>query len=277
MTPLRRHDLERPWGRLRIWSGGSGPGLLAIHGLGGSGRYWQGLADHLGDRYTVMAPDLGGFGGSAKPELDYDRAFHLDELEAVVADVAPEGPLAVVGHSLGGVLGALWSARTTHRVAALALTAAPFPTGTGFDERSLREMRPSLGRRALAGTARAAWPVIALPIGLARGYSAAVVMDFGRPTVRARAWTLATLLSDPTLRDELSELGRMSPPPASLILNAEDDRRVPVRAQEAWAAVLPGAERVLVPGGGHQFLLRTGFDPLTSWLGNQLPGRGQTL
>ena len=164
MTWLRRHDLERPWGRLRVWSAGTGPGLLAIHGLGGSGRYWEGLADQLLGRFTVIAPDLGGFGGSDKPEVDFDRAFHLADLEAVVADLAPEGPLRVVGHSLGAVLGALWSGRTARAVDALALAAAPFPAGGGFDERSLREMHPSLGRRAVAGAARVVWPAIALPM-----------------------------------------------------------------------------------------------------------------
>ncbi len=266
MTRLRPHDLARPWGRMRVWSAGSGPAVLAIHGLGGSGRYWQGLADRLGDRCTVIAPDLGGFGGSDKPELDYDRAFHLGDLDAVVADAAPPGPLAVVGHSLGGVLGALWCVRNPRRVRALALAATPFPTGAHPGPRDPREMQPSFGRRGLAATARLVWPLVALPVGLARGYSAAVVMDFARPTVRARAWTLASLLSDPSIREEVGALALLDPAPPALLLSATDDRRVPIRAQEAWAALLPGADRLEVPTGGHQFLLRTGFEPLTTWL-----------
>ncbi len=259
---------------MRVWSAGSGPAVLAIHGLGGSGRYWQGLADQLGDRYTVIAPDLGGFGGSDKPELDYDRAFHLGDLDAVVADASSSGPLAVVGHSLGGVLGALWCVRDPRRVRALALAATPFPTGAHLGPRDPREMRPSLGRRGLAATARLVWPLVALPVGLARGYSAAVVMDFARPTVRARAWTLASLLSDPSIREEVGALARMDPAPPALLVNAADDHRVPIRAQEAWASFLPAADRLEVPGGGHQFLLRTGFEPLTTWLERSGP---QTL
>lgn len=265
MSRLRRRDLARPWGRMRVWSAGAGPGLLAIHGLGGSGRYWQGLADGLGHRFTVIAPDLGGFGGSDKPELDYDRTFHLADLDAVVAETAPAGPLSIVGHSLGGVLGALWLVGHPDRVSVLALAATPFPHGAGFDGRNLREMRPSLGRRTLAATARSVWPAVALPVGLARGYSAAVVVDFGRPTVRARAWTLASLLSDPALPGELSGLSRIDPAVPTLLLYAADDRRVPLTAGSAWASLLPSAARVVVPSGGHQFLLRTGFDPLTTW------------
>ena len=108
------------WGRVRVWEAGSGPTLLAIHGVGGSGRYFRGLAERLGDRYRIVAPDLGGFGASDKPDVAYDRAFHLATLDAVAGD----GPVTLVGHSLGGTFAALWAASRHDRVAGLALVAA---------------------------------------------------------------------------------------------------------------------------------------------------------
>jgi len=59
-----------------VWEAGEGPVILAVHGLGGSGRYWQGLADAAGDRFRIVAPDLGGFGTSDKPRPRDDRALH---------------------------------------------------------------------------------------------------------------------------------------------------------------------------------------------------------
>ncbi|MEX0984551.1 MAG: alpha/beta fold hydrolase [Actinomycetota bacterium] len=81
---MRARRLDMPWGRLRLWEAGEGPTtILAVHGLGGSGRYWDGLAEAVGPGFRVIAPDLGGFGGSSEPREAADRAFHLEALDAV--------------------------------------------------------------------------------------------------------------------------------------------------------------------------------------------------
>src|SRR3712207_6485262 len=97
---------------MRVWEQGDGPTVLAIHGLGGSGRYWQGLADRTGERFCVVAPDLAGFGASSKPrDAAYDRAFHTADLDAVVEACRTSGEITVVGHSLGAMLALVWGAR----------------------------------------------------------------------------------------------------------------------------------------------------------------------
>ena len=85
MTRLHGAWLERPWGRMRVWTSGRGPVVLALHGLGGSGRYWRGLADRLGDDVTLVAPDLAGFGSSETPAVDVDRSLLLGDVDAIVA------------------------------------------------------------------------------------------------------------------------------------------------------------------------------------------------
>ena len=125
---LRGGWLRLPWGRMRVRHGGSGPVLLAVHGLGGSGRYWDGLARRVGHRFTVVAPDLAGFGRSDNPRVEYGRAFHVENLDAVVRRMAGREPVLVAGHSLGAVFGALWASAHAEEVTALALAAAPFPT-----------------------------------------------------------------------------------------------------------------------------------------------------
>ena len=59
---------------MRVWQGGQGPIVIALHGLGGSGRYWHRIAERDAG-YTVVAPDLPGFGGSSKPIAAYDADF----------------------------------------------------------------------------------------------------------------------------------------------------------------------------------------------------------
>ncbi len=248
---------------MRVWATGSGPTVLAVHGLGGSGRYWQGLVDLVRDRYQVVAPDLAGFGGSAKPRhASYDRTFHLANLDA-----APgvEEAVAVVGHSIGGTLAALWAARHAGRVRALALAAAPFPSADGRHA-WMREGRPPRGMRLAARGIRLLVPLLSLPVGVVRGYPGPIALDYGRQRLRARAPTMWWLLHDPDMDDELERVRDGLALCAVLLAQARDDRTVLADAVGRWASLLPHAERIEVPSGGHQFLIREGFDPLARWL-----------
>jgi pimeloyl-ACP methyl ester carboxylesterase len=255
--------VERPWGRQRIWEAGVGAPLLAIHGLGGSGRYWQGLADRVGDRYRVVAPDLAGFGSSDKPDIEYDRAGHLADVGAAASDA---GPVAVVGHSLGGVLAALWASANASRVGALALAAPPFPLGAGPDYRQMGDRPISLGRRAAVGFAKVALPVVSFPVGLARGYPPEVVRDFTRQTLAARGGTMWSLLTDPSIREDVDDVGGLDGTVPTLIVHASDDRTVRPEAHDRWTTLMPHADARVLDDGGHQFLLRGGFEPVAGWL-----------
>jgi pimeloyl-ACP methyl ester carboxylesterase len=82
-------------------TGGEGPTLLLIHGIGGDWRTWEPVLDGLARNHHVVAVDLPGHGGSAKGPGDYS----LGALASVLRDLG--GSLGidratVVGHSLGG-------------------------------------------------------------------------------------------------------------------------------------------------------------------------------
>lgn len=83
---------------------GSGtPTLLLLHGLGATGEVWDGLVRGLGDRWSgeVLVVDLPGHGRSAP----LDR-YSFGAMAAGIAEsLDPDRPVAVLGHSLGGVLG----------------------------------------------------------------------------------------------------------------------------------------------------------------------------
>ncbi len=264
MTAAAIRSVELPWGRMRVWEAGAGSPMLAIHGLGGSGRYWRRLADRIGDRYRVIAPDLAGFGASDKPsDPSYDIAFHLANLDAALEGSV--GRVAVVGHSLGGVLGAFWAAERAERVSALALLAAPYPNGDG-ESAWMREGRPPKGARTYTRTLRILVSTLSFPIGVARGYPPSVALDYGRQRFLGRARTTWWALHDPAVTDRLDDVAGALASVPTLIANAPDDHTVEIAAQDRWARLLPAAERVVVPSGGHQFLLRGGDDPLVTWL-----------
>ena len=251
---------------MRVWEQGDGPTVLAIHGLGGSGRYWQGLADRTGERFRVVAPDLAGFGASSKPrDAAYDRAFHMEDLDAVVEACAPEGTIVVVGHSLGAMLGLVWGAHRLDRVAALGLVATPYPVPARSAPQPIGGARAWFLRGA-AGALRIAWPVLSLPVIASGPYPGPVVRDFGRQTLRARTRSLYALWSDPTLVDELATIERIPATTPVLLAHARDDVRVPPANVHRWRRHVLHAEPLLVPEGGHQVLLHTRFAPLAEWL-----------
>lgn len=257
---------------MRVWRGGRGPVLLAVHGLGGSGRYWQGLEDLAGDRFTIVAPDLPGFGGSEKPKVVYDRPFLLAALDAVAGDL---GPVVVVGHSLGAVLGLLWAAQRPERVAGVNLSAAPYPEPRPDWDPARWAGARRLVPATVGALAKVTWPLLSLPAQALSRYPGAVVRDYGRQTMRSRAWTLWSLWSDPSL--EAAVIGAAARIPAStpiLLLHAADDRSVRVDAIDGWRRVLPAARRQVLPHGGHQFLLHGRFEALAPWLDDRAGATG---
>jgi haloacetate dehalogenase len=69
---LFRVDL--PEGHLRVRRGGSGPALLMLHGNPQTHAMWHKVAPTLAKRFTVICPDLRGYGGSHMPPATVDHA-----------------------------------------------------------------------------------------------------------------------------------------------------------------------------------------------------------
>ena len=59
---------------LRVRHAGSGPGLLLLHGHPRTHTTWHRVASQLAESYTVVCPDLRGYGKSSKPPTDADHA-----------------------------------------------------------------------------------------------------------------------------------------------------------------------------------------------------------
>ena len=91
-------------GELTVRGGGAGePVLLLLHGLGATGDVWDGWSVLLDERWPGrwLAPDLPGHGGS-----DRLTRYSFGAVAASVANlVQPAERVAVLGHSMGGVVG----------------------------------------------------------------------------------------------------------------------------------------------------------------------------
>jgi haloacetate dehalogenase len=58
---------------LRVRHGGGGPPLLLLHGHPRTHAMWHLVAPRLAHAFTVVAPDLRGYGDSSKPPTTPDH------------------------------------------------------------------------------------------------------------------------------------------------------------------------------------------------------------
>jgi haloacetate dehalogenase len=65
--------VETPGGSIRLRHGGDGPPLLLLHGTPQTHAMWNLVAPELAKRFTVICPDLRGYGGSFKPTPSADH------------------------------------------------------------------------------------------------------------------------------------------------------------------------------------------------------------
>jgi haloacetate dehalogenase len=91
---------------LRVRVGGTGPPLLLLHGHPQTHVMWHRIAPDLARAFTVVAPDLRGYGESSKPPTTPDHEPYSKR--AMARDMATLmtqlgfGQFAVAGHDRGG-------------------------------------------------------------------------------------------------------------------------------------------------------------------------------
>jgi haloacetate dehalogenase len=59
---------------LHVTIGGSGPPLVLLHGYPQTHVMWHKIAPRLAEDFTIVAPDLRGYGDSSKPTGGVDHA-----------------------------------------------------------------------------------------------------------------------------------------------------------------------------------------------------------
>jgi pimeloyl-ACP methyl ester carboxylesterase len=83
--------------------GGSGEVLLLVHGLGGSHLNWLSVAPKLAEHHRVYALDLPGFGRSPLAGRRSTIAANIELLTRVMTRLS-DGPISLMGNSMGGLL-----------------------------------------------------------------------------------------------------------------------------------------------------------------------------
>jgi pimeloyl-ACP methyl ester carboxylesterase len=102
---------------VRTWGEATAPKLFMLHGWMDVGASFQFLVDALQREWHVIAPDWRGFGLSEWATDSYWFADYIADLDALLDHFAPNEPVRLVGHSLGGNIAMLYAGIRPQRVA----------------------------------------------------------------------------------------------------------------------------------------------------------------
>src|SRR5260370_25443332 len=85
--------------RLHYLIAGKGNPVILLHGYAENSHMWRRLMVELAKSHTVIAPDLRGFGRSAKPLSGYDKKTMAQDVHALAVSLGHH-PTIVVGHDI---------------------------------------------------------------------------------------------------------------------------------------------------------------------------------
>ena len=240
---------------------GDGPPVILLHGLGATNASMLTTLRDLARDYRVIAPDLPGFGDSAKPLRSLHAAFYARWLRDFCEAVEAERP-HVIGNSMGGRIAVEAGLRHPDAVDKLVLL-APSPAFLRGREyvRLVRVLRPELAlipvpmpRRLVEEAIRR---MFARAGRLAPSWYAAAADEFLRvfSSPRGRTAFFSAMrqiyLEEPHGRPggfwaRLPELSR-----PALFVWGSYDRLVPAKFAAHVERALPTATSVVLQGCGH--------------------------
>ncbi len=231
------------------------PPLVCVHGLGGSHANWHDLAPLLARNQRVHALDLAGHGRTPRAGRSASVRSNRLLLDRFLDEAVDDGPVVLVGNSMGAAVCMLQAAAAPEKVAGLVLIGPALP-----------RVRKDVPDRALARQ----MALVAVP-GLAERALARRRTRLGAEGLIAE--TLALTTADPSrvstgmrsLAVELLETRASGPDGEAAYLEAARSLGVLVARAAAYRAtiasvaapalVLQGALDRLVPPSGVQQLL----------------------
>lgn len=222
------------------WSDeGSGPTIVAVHGLPGSTRDYRWLGAALPDTVRFVRLDMPGFGGTpresgAAEDIDARGAFVAAALEALGIERC-----VLVGHSMGGPVALSAAVQARRRVHALGLLAS-----VGLRPHVL--LRRFVGRHAFARAVDS--PVVRAPALATLKVLFRAAGFPPRTTAQEIAQTMRCI-SAVDFAVQARNTGRLEVP--TLHAWARDDEFIEPAVLEEHAAALPAGPRLTFERGGH--------------------------
>jgi len=112
--------------RLHYLAAGQGDPVVLLHGYAQNSHMWLPLIKELQANHTVIAPDLRGFGQSAKPSDGYTKSVMAQDIHALVRKLGFDR-VKIVGHDIGLMVAYAYAAQYRDEVSSIVLMDAFLP------------------------------------------------------------------------------------------------------------------------------------------------------
>jgi aminoacrylate hydrolase len=226
---------------------GGGEPVMFVPGLGGGGAIWFNQVEALSGDYRTIVHDHRGCGQSTYSPI----AYSVDQMasDAIkLMDALGIEKAHWVGHSTGGAMGQIVAQDYPDRLASLVLSA----TWPGQDEYFNRAFAARKGVLSLLGTVEYArhsiltllppWYITENPDKIADMEKYLAGSDQPVEIMESRIDAICAF-------DRRDRMGDIDVP--ALVIVAEDDMVTPRYLSDQLAEGVAGAERVILPTGGH--------------------------
>jgi pimeloyl-ACP methyl ester carboxylesterase len=112
--------------RIHYLVAGKGEPTILLHGYAQNSHMWRPLIAELAKTHTVIAPDLRGFGQSAKPLEGYDKLTMAQDIHALAVSLGFKR-VRLVGHDIGLMVAYAFAAQFPAEVDRIVLMDAFLP------------------------------------------------------------------------------------------------------------------------------------------------------
>src|SRR5262245_48258361 len=112
--------------RLHYLAAGKGEPIILLHGYAQNSHMWRPVIAQLAKTNMVIAPDLRGFGQSAKPAGGYDKKTMAQDLHALAASLGHKRT-RIAGHDIGLMVAYAYAAQYPTEVDRIVLMDAFLP------------------------------------------------------------------------------------------------------------------------------------------------------
>jgi len=238
---------------------GEGPAMLLVHGVAGSHLIWDPVVGHLAEHFTVLRPDLLGYGRSPRPRVRYTPQAHVEALRRTLSDTGVQPPYVLVGLSMGVNLvleyARLWPGEVSRLVGiGFPYYASPSQARIGVGQNFWTRLAvgsPFLGALITPVTFRLGRLVPGLSGLFSKIYTPAMARDALRVSYRAFRSSLINCMIDNPL-DELLAASAAMP---RLFVHGTEDRWCSVDEVERALDRYQASRIVVVEGGQHNLVV----------------------
>jgi pimeloyl-ACP methyl ester carboxylesterase len=118
--------------KLHYTMGGHGPAVILLHGFAETSRMWTPILPVLGEKFTVIAPDLPGIGDSSIPANGINMKDAAISIHSLVRSLGIQ-KARVVGHDIGLMVAYAYAAQFPSEVEKLVVMDAFLPGIEGWE------------------------------------------------------------------------------------------------------------------------------------------------